>query len=263
MSSAADRGWGAGWPNAQTDKIVTVVCGANQLRLPVRAEIGPLVAALVRDLERARGAPFRPDWSWGFANRAIRGTSTPSNHSWGLAIDLDAPDNAMQGPPPPGRNTMPRRTATIAARYGFRWGGAYTSRPDPMHFEYMGTPADAEGQATGFDGQENEEMLRKGVDGPDVKMLQRNLNAFHRGDPKLKVDGDYGDRTAESTAAAKRKLGLGRGGTTASVEFQLNLVQVLGQRQVRQVAKRLRARDVSEEDIDRAVDEALGDLRIE
>ncbi|MDQ3030027.1 MAG: M15 family metallopeptidase [Actinomycetota bacterium] len=263
MSSAADRGWGPGWPNAQTDKIVTVVCGANQLRLPVRAEIGPLVAALVRDLERARGAPFRPDWSWGFANRAIRGTSTPSNHSWGLAIDLDAPDNAMQGPPPPGRNTMPRSTGKIAARYGFRWGGAYTSRPDPMHFEYMGSPADAEGLAPDLDGQENEEMLRKGDDGSDVKTLQRNLNAFHRGDPKLKADGNFGDLTESSTAAAKRKLGLGSGGRTASVEFQLRLVQVLGQRHVREVARRLRSRDVSEEEIDRAVDEALGELRIE
>jgi peptidoglycan hydrolase-like protein with peptidoglycan-binding domain len=132
-----------------------------------------------------------------------------------------------------------------------------------MHFEYMGSPADAEGLAPDLDGQENEEMLRKGDDGSDVKTLQRNLNAFHRGDPKLKADGNFGDLTESSTAAAKRKLGLGSGGRTASVEFQLRLVQVLGQRHVREVARRLRSRDVSEEEIDRAVDEALGELRIE
>lgn len=28
--------------------------------------------------------------------------------------------------------------------YGFAWGGHYRGTPDPMHFEFMGTPTDAD-----------------------------------------------------------------------------------------------------------------------
>ena len=31
----------------------------------------------------------------------------------------------------------------IAERHGFRWGGTYSTKPDPMHFEFMGSVADA------------------------------------------------------------------------------------------------------------------------
>jgi hypothetical protein len=38
---------------------------------------------------------------------------------------------------------MPQNAAAIGARYGFGWGGLYNSQPDPMHFEFVGTPGDA------------------------------------------------------------------------------------------------------------------------
>lgn len=154
-ATAADRGWGPGWPSCQTAGIRTVVCGGSGLRLPVRVEIAPLVAGLVAALEAARGRPFRPDWSWGFACRPVRGTRSPSNHSWGLAVDLDAPENPMlttarhRAAHPlrrtyPGglvlRSTMPADTARIATRWGFGWGGLYGGRPDPMHFELLVDP---------------------------------------------------------------------------------------------------------------------------
>ena len=156
--SADQRGWGPGWPNCQRGSVVTVTCGAAGLRLPVRREIAPLIALLVRDLESARGRPFRSDWSWGFGCRAISGTTTASNHSWGLAIDLDSPENPyilaashraahpLRKTFPGGRvlrSTMPDDVVAIAERHGFYWGGLYRRKPDPMHFEFLETPADA------------------------------------------------------------------------------------------------------------------------
>jgi len=143
--SATARGWGPGWPHPQTDRIVVAVCGHNNLRLPVRREIAPLVQRLVADLEQQHG-PFHDGWCWGFANRAIRGSSTPSNHSWGLAVDLDAPLNPMTSDPR-ASHTIGSYASGVAARYGFRWGGDYRGRKDFMHFEFLGTPQSAAGLA--------------------------------------------------------------------------------------------------------------------
>jgi hypothetical protein len=152
----AHPSWGSGWPHCQRDRIVTVT--AFGLRLPVRREIAPLIPPLVQDLQHARGKRFRSDWCWGFACRAIADTNTPSNHSWGLAIDLDAPENPRltlaehRKPHSLRRNfdgvgmlrsTMPHNAKQIAERHGFRWGGVYTGHPDPMHFEFMGSVGDA------------------------------------------------------------------------------------------------------------------------
>ncbi|GAB3198113.1 hypothetical protein GCM10027062_11530 [Nocardioides hungaricus] len=61
--------------------------------------------------------------------RFIAGTTTLSNHAFGLALDLNVPGNQ--------RGTvgeMDRSVVQIFKRWGFAWGGdwAYT---DPMHFE--------------------------------------------------------------------------------------------------------------------------------
>lgn len=138
MSSAASRGWGPGWPNCQRGTIVTLV-RPDGLRLPIRREIAPLVAWLMDETER-RGYDIRPDWTWGYACRAIRGSSSPSNHSWGLAVDINAPKNPMGS-----RliTDMPRWMTDLWKAHGFGWGGDYRSRPDAMHMEFLGTPADA------------------------------------------------------------------------------------------------------------------------
>lgn len=138
MSDAASRGWGPGWPNCQTGTIVTLK-RADGLRLPVRRELAPLIAWLIDETER-RGYDVRPDWTWGYACRAIRGSSRPSNHSWGLAVDINAPKNPMG---PKLITDMPAWMVDLWQAHGFRWGGSYQTRPDAMHYEFMGTPADA------------------------------------------------------------------------------------------------------------------------
>ena len=218
--NAEARGWGAGWPHCSTARVVTAIAGKNGLRLPVRQEIAPLVQWLVRDLEARRGSPFRSDWSWGFACREIKGTTTPSNHSWGLAIDLDAPENAQQpGATPPGRNTMPPDASALAESYGFRWGGTYSRSPDPMHFEYMETPEDARrrasGGAPGHDdpqsGGGSEDRvpypgpppLRRGSRGAAVLRVQQALDVDYSSGP-----GVFGPRTEEAVKEFQRQKGL-------------------------------------------------------
>ncbi len=61
--------------------------------------------------------------------RFIAGSTTLSNHSFGLALDLNVPGNQ--------RGTvgeMDRGVVAIFKKWGFAWGGDW-SYTDPMHFE--------------------------------------------------------------------------------------------------------------------------------
>lgn len=107
----------------------------------VRSEVAPLYRELVRRLPEARG-PGAPalSSSGGYIKRRIAGSATWSNHSWGLAADFNAPTNPHAAPM---RTDFDPATArAIARELGMRWGGDYR-RPDPMHFEFMGSRDDA------------------------------------------------------------------------------------------------------------------------
>jgi hypothetical protein len=136
------KGWGPGWPDCQTSKIV-----ADDLFVGgVREEILELVTRLVTECER-RGFKFVNPGCWGFACRAKKTSSggqgsEPSVHSWGLAIDINAPRNVFGAP---------QSSSEIATKfpwlpplmkdYGFYWLGPPIG--DWMHFHFAGSPADA------------------------------------------------------------------------------------------------------------------------
>lgn len=61
-------------------------------------------------------------------------TAPPSQHAYGAAIDINAPENPYGAAP-----TMDPRIVKIFERWGFLWGGDYLT-PDGMHFEYGGGP---------------------------------------------------------------------------------------------------------------------------
>ena len=110
----------------------------------VREEIHELVSLLLQVSERRGFIDLQPGWCWGGGCRAIKRsdgtlTDTPSNHSWGLALDINAPENVFGG----ATHTIPVEMARLWNTYGFRWGGDYPDTKDWMHFEFMGTPADA------------------------------------------------------------------------------------------------------------------------
>lgn len=135
------RGWGPGWPHGQTSKMVTVTL-SNGTHFPqgMRAEIAHLFTLLCEETIR-RGYMIHPGQCWGYENRPITGTTDqPSLHSWGLAGDINAPENPYHSSL---ITDMPFWMPTLWAAYGWRWGGTYPGNKDAMHYEFMGTPAEA------------------------------------------------------------------------------------------------------------------------
>lgn len=149
VEPANERGWG--WPGApdsaadrkyRRDHLVWAEAGG--VRLLIRKEVADLFVGFIGELT-AGGYRLnvRAD-DWGYANRDVRGRpGVKSNHAWGLAVDLNATTNPMTND---GRNhtDLPPGVSKLAAKYGLRWGGDYSGRKDPMHFEFIGTPADAQ-----------------------------------------------------------------------------------------------------------------------
>jgi hypothetical protein len=82
---------------------------------------------------------------WGYAERPIRGSSTTlSNHASGTAIDLNAPQLPLGVDPMRVLSTMELRAIRAIVDYCegvVRWGGDYSGRKDPMHFEIVGDAA--------------------------------------------------------------------------------------------------------------------------
>ena len=115
------------WVRSHISTEVVPILGAvtcNTLIFP------QLKAALQEVVERGLADEIHPDEYAGcYYPRFIAGSSTLSNHAFGLALDLNVPGN--------GRGTvgeMDRGVVDVFKKWGFAWGGdwAYT---DPMHFE--------------------------------------------------------------------------------------------------------------------------------
>lgn len=143
---ANERGWGPGYPHCQTGKMVTI--HPTGRALTVRAEAATVFDYLVRRYDAEVEDINAQADDWGFACRPIRGTAnTPSNHSWGLAVDLNAAKHP-QGSPHTFTNTQLLNGHLIVAEtHFFRWGQDYADadRIDGMHWEFMGTPTDCAG----------------------------------------------------------------------------------------------------------------------
>ncbi len=66
-----------------------------------------------------------------YNHRLVRGsTSKWSNHAYAAAIDLNAAENGLYA-----KGNMPQFVIDAFCRQGWMWGGWYTGRKDPMHFE--------------------------------------------------------------------------------------------------------------------------------
>lgn len=133
------KGWGPGWPACQQAKIVP----HDLFRFGVRTEILELCNLLVAELQR-KGYVFTPGWSWGFGCRSTKGGSgdVPSFHSWGLALDFNAPENVFGSPESSSDlATKNRWVVGLMKEYGFFWLGPDIK--DWMHFSFCGSPADA------------------------------------------------------------------------------------------------------------------------
>ncbi|WP_026928340.1 M15 family metallopeptidase [Granulicoccus phenolivorans] len=133
-SNAEHASWGnKAWPNCPTD-IVMATSNTGD-RAGVRKALAPLVSALLIRTE-AMGYALDPAQTGGFDCRPIRGSDKPSNHSRGLAVDLNWNRNPMGST---FVSDIPPTVVAMWETHGFYWGGRYSSRPDAMHFEYIGS----------------------------------------------------------------------------------------------------------------------------
>jgi hypothetical protein len=89
-----------------------------------------LRAALDEIVAQGLASAIHPDQYGGcFVPRFIAGTTTLSNHAFGLAFDVNVPENQ--------RGTVGRINRQVVAifeKWGFTWGGTW-HYTDPMHFE--------------------------------------------------------------------------------------------------------------------------------
>lgn len=89
-----------------------------------------LTAALNAVIDQGLADKIHPgEYAGCYYPRFIAGTTSLSNHSFGLALDLNTPGNQ--------RGTvgeMDRGVVAIFKKWGFTWGGDW-SYTDPMHFE--------------------------------------------------------------------------------------------------------------------------------
>src|SRR6478735_10569225 len=120
---APDPAWVASHITTQSVPILgSVTC--NKLIFP------QLTAALDEIVQRGLADKIHPGEYAGCYNpRFIAGTTSLSNHSFGLALDLNVPGNQ--------RGTvgeMDRTVVSIFKEWGFAWGGDW-HYTDPMHFE--------------------------------------------------------------------------------------------------------------------------------
>jgi hypothetical protein len=95
-----------------------------------RAMFPQLRAALQEIVDRGLADEIHPEQYAGcYYPRFIAGTTTLSNHSFGLAFDINVPGN-LRGTV----GEIDRRVVAIFEKWGFAWGGHW-SYTDPMHFE--------------------------------------------------------------------------------------------------------------------------------
>lgn len=110
--------------------------------------------AIVNDLrsvlQRAQSAGFKVYDIQGFSYRNVSGTNTLSQHSLGLAVDINVTENyCIQGGRiisgsfwRPGENefSIPSNGVLVNAfrGIGWGWGGSWSSKKDYMHFSYTG-----------------------------------------------------------------------------------------------------------------------------
>jgi len=112
-------------------------------RVPLLGEVTcneALFPALTGALSDVRTAGLGDEihvYSGCYAARTVARSDTapPSQHAYGAAIDINAPENPYGGTP-----TMDPRVVKIFERWGFLWGGDFLI-PDGMHFEYGAPPA--------------------------------------------------------------------------------------------------------------------------
>lgn len=90
--------------------------------------VAPLTKAFTNIIQRGLVGQLKT-WDGCFNIRKKRGAGSPSLHSWGLAIDVNAAWNGFGKVP-----TMSKELVACFTDAGFDWGGVW-GKPDGMHLQ--------------------------------------------------------------------------------------------------------------------------------
>lgn len=152
MADAQDRGWG---PPCPSSEITTIQAGGRSFN--VHRKVAKIFTNFITTLV-ATPYPIDKgtldDWSYNCRHISNDPSKPWSNHAWGLAVDINSLTNPMTSPLTTDMPGWVRDEQKLMDTWGLRWGGEYSGTPDPMHYEFMLTPADADRISASLDGGE-------------------------------------------------------------------------------------------------------------
>lgn len=108
--------------------------GAIPKRLYCNKDIVPALKQAFKNINDRGLANQVKTFDGCFNIRSVRGRTSQSLHSWGIAIDINAAWNGLGKKP-----TMSPELVKCFTDAGFDWGGIW-SRPDGMHFQIAKLP---------------------------------------------------------------------------------------------------------------------------
>lgn len=209
---------------AQPTLIASYTVPGTNVRVSVRKGDASVVLLEVLRLYHTTVEPLRQKDTGGYNPRSIIGGNILSNHASGTAVDARWQDHPIGRR---GTHTDKQRRAINAILDKMdgviRWGGNYKGRPDDMHFEIVGTPAQLAKVADKIRNPEKAKPqakptakpaprastdIKRGHSGQDVKNIQRDMNRVFPAYSRLEVDGDFGPATERVIREFQRRVNL-------------------------------------------------------
>jgi hypothetical protein len=105
-------------------KPVTLARSGAEIAGGMHAAVAPLAEVCFNAI-KARGYLLHPGSCWGAECRQISATNRASNHSWGLAADLNAPTNPYTST---GEHDIPDWAYDLLRAYGWGLGADYNGK---------------------------------------------------------------------------------------------------------------------------------------
>ena len=150
--------------------------------------------------------PITKAHSWGYANRPVRGATVASEHSAGVAVDLNAPKHGLGMT---GTFTRAQEVALDKILADFdgviRHGKDYAGRKDPMHAELQGGVAKLAAVAKKINGVTIKPVSTVKPVASKPKPAQTKRPTDYK---DLTVDGKYGKTSVEATQILMSQIGL-------------------------------------------------------
>lgn len=209
----------------------TFTVPGTEVKVALRAETAPLLLEFMRwwhvTIEPINAPPID---DWGYAARSVRGSTSPSFHWAGIAVDVNATRHPLGK-----RGTVSKADhAKIVAKcntLGLRWGGTYSSRADEMHAEVIVTrdralllvkalqsPAGSPPVKAPAPPAGGRPVLQLGDTGAAVRVAQDTL--VRKGYTVVgKPDGKFGLNTQKGVAAFQRDRALAVDGVIGAVTW--------------------------------------------